>query len=154
MPVGIYSVINTSLATKDQNILYIPKLSSQKARQVIVMRCRFAWLCMYTCISADCTMQFYACACISTTLAQYNPMLVSVHHACTTTAQSSGQNVQRYTTAWPVWPVSNGRTQHKHFKSLLCSLRIAYDFSDPLKINLNVCRVCCPLNDQIDSGVV
>ena len=38
---------------------------------------------------------------------------------------------------------------HKCFKSLLRSLRIAYDFSDALKTHLNVCRVCCPLNDQI-----
>ena len=38
---------------------------------------------------------------------------------------------------------------HKRFKSLGCSLRIAYDFSDALKTHLNVCRVCCPLNDQI-----
>ena len=38
---------------------------------------------------------------------------------------------------------------HKRFKSLPRSLRIAYDFSDALKIHLNVCRVCCPLNDQI-----
>ena len=45
---------------------------------------------MYVCISAACTMQFYACVCISATLVQYNPMLVYVypsrlHNACTTT---------------------------------------------------------------------
>ena len=33
---------------------------------------------MYVCISPDCTMQFYACVCISATLAQYNPILAYV----------------------------------------------------------------------------
>ena len=37
----------------------------------------------------------------------------------------------------------------KRFKSLLHSLHISCDFSDALKIHLNDCRVCCPLNDQI-----
>ena len=58
-------------------------LPSQKARQVNVMHCHFVWVCMYVCmyvcISADCAMQFYACVCISTTLAQYNPMLAYVY---------------------------------------------------------------------------
>ena len=50
----------------------------------------------------------------------------------------------------PVWPISYGEHNHKRFKSLPRSLRIAYDFSDALKTHLNVCRrVCCPLNDQI-----
>ena len=36
------------------------------------------YVCMYVCISAVCTMQFYACVCISATLAQYNPMFACV----------------------------------------------------------------------------
>ena len=38
---------------------------------------------------------------------------------------------------------------HKRLKSLPHSLCIAYDFRNDLKIHLNVCRVCCPLNEQI-----
>ena len=53
-------------------------LPSRKARQVIAMHCPFMWVCMYVCISADCAMQFCACVCISTTFAQYNPMLTYV----------------------------------------------------------------------------
>ena len=34
------------------------------------------YVCMY--VSADCAMQFFACVCISATLAQYNPMLAYV----------------------------------------------------------------------------
>ena len=36
------------------------------------------YVCMYVCISKDCAIQFYACVCISATLAQYNPMLAYV----------------------------------------------------------------------------
>ena len=36
----------------------------------------------YVCISTACAMQFYACVCISTTLVQYNPILVYVYPSC------------------------------------------------------------------------
>ena len=65
-----------------------------------MMHSRFAWVCMYVCISADCAMQ----------LEKHN---------------------------------------HKLFKYMPRSVRIAYDFSNAFKIHFNVCQVCCPLNDQI-----
>ena len=95
---------------------------------------------MYVCISADCAMEFYASVCISATLAQYNPMLAYVClsrlcNYCTILWPKCAQGQLRpWTTAWPVWPVSYGRTQPQAFlKSLPHSLRIAYDFSDALK---------------------
>ena len=95
---------------------------------------------MYVCIFTDCAMQFYACVCISATLAQYNPMLVYV---CPSHfAQSSGQNVPPRDNYGPgLLPglcdlYLMEEHDHKRFKSLPRSLRIAYDF-------------CCPLNNQI-----
>ena len=46
-----------------------------------------------------------------------------VRHACATIVQFSGQNVLQgrlrpRTTAWPVWPVSYGRTQPQAFQVL------------------------------------
>ena len=110
---------------------------------------------MYVCISTACAMQFYACVCISVMLAQYNPMLPYVHPSC----------LQNYCTIqWPKCATGDDydpgllpglcgpylMEEHNHKRlSLPCSLRIAYDFSNALKIHLNVCQVCCPLNDQI-----
>ena len=71
-------------------------LLSRKARQVIMMRCRFAWICMYVCmyihklhnailclcmyIRNTCAIQSYARVCMSVTL-------------CTMLAQFSSLNV-------------------------------------------------------------
>ena len=101
-------------------------------------------------------MQFYACVCISASLAQYNPMLAYVcpsrlHNYCTI----QWPNVPPGTIAAPgllpglCGPYLMEEHNHKHFKSLPRSLHIAYDFSNALKIHLNVCPVCCPLNDEI-----
>ena len=120
------------------------------------MHCRFAWVCMY----------------VYPQLAQCNLMLVYVYpqrlcntilcsrmyicHACTTIVQFSCQNVSPGTNTPPDYCLtcvahipSIEEHNQKHFKSLPCSLRIAYNFSNALKIHLNVCRVCFPLNDQI-----
>ena len=126
-------------------------LPSQKARQVIMMRCCFAWVCMYVCISADCAMQFYAYVCISATFAQYNPLLAYVWPS----------RLRNYCTIqWPkcargrllpglCGPYLMEEHNRKRFNSLPRSLRITYNFSDALKTHLTVCRVCCPFNNQI-----
>ena len=101
-------------------------------------------------------MQFYACVCISATIAQYNPML---EYVC------PSRLCNYCTIQWPkcapgddyspgllpglCGPYLMEEHNHKRFKSLLRSLRNAYNFSDALKTHLNVCRVCCPLNDSI-----
>ena len=92
--------------------------------------------------------------CISATLVQYNPMLVYV--GSSRFAQLSGQNVPPGTITAPDYCLacvarifSMEEHDHKRFKSLPRSLRMAYDFRNDLKIHLNVCRVCCPLKDQI-----
>ena len=111
---------------------------------------------MYVCTSTDCAMLFYACVCVSAMLAQYNPILAYVCLSCLHTYCA----IQ-----WPKYAPGDDyglrllpglcglylmeEHNHKCFKYLPRSLRIAYDFSDALKIHLNVCRVCCPLNDQI-----
>ena len=129
-------------------------LPSRKARQVIVMRC-FAWVCMYACISADCAMQFYACVCISATLAQSNPMLTYVCPSCLGNyCAIQWPKCAPGTITAPEYClacVTRILEEHNHrfFKSLSRSLRIAYNFSNALKIHLTVCRVCCPLNNQI-----
>ena len=101
-------------------------------------------------------MQFYACVCTSATLVQYNPMLVYVcpsHFVqCLCNSVAKMCPVDDYGPG--LLPGLGGpylmqEHDHKRFKSLPRSLRIAYDFSDALKVHLNVCRVCCPLNDQI-----
>ena len=79
-----------------------------------------------------------------------------VRHACATIAQFSGQNVPGDDYGPGLLPGLCGpylmeecNRMHKRCKSLPRSLRIAFNFSNALKIHLNVCRVCCPLNDQI-----
>ena len=52
-----------------------------------------------------------------------------------------------WTTAWPVWPVSYGRTQPQAFQ--VPAPLITYNFSNTLKIHLNVCHMCYSLNYQI-----
>ena len=99
---------------------------------------------MYVCISADCAMQFYSCVCISATLAQYNPMFAA--YVC------PSRLCNYCTIQWPkcAWddydpgllPGLCGQYlmeehNHKRFKSLPRSLRIAYDFSDAMKTHLN-----------------
>ena len=67
--------------------------------------------------------KFYACVCIFATLVQYNPMLVCVCMSVTF-VQLLGNSVAKMcrgrlrprTTAWPVWPVSYGRTQPQAYQ--------------------------------------
>ena len=103
-----------------------------------IRRLRNAILCLCMYIRTACTIQSLAHVCMSVTLC---------------------------TIEWPKWAHGDNygpgllpglcglypmeEHDHKRFKSLPHSLRIAYDFSDALKIHLNVWRVCCPLNDQI-----
>ena len=124
-------------------------LPSQKARQVNVMHCHFVWVCMYVCmyisrlrnailclcmyIRNACTIQSYARVCISVTLAQL--LHNSVAKMCPGPRLLPG--------------LCGPYLMEEHNKPLPRSLRIAYDFSNALKIHLNVCRVCCALNDQI-----
>ena len=113
------------------------------------------YVCMYVCISADCAMQFYACVCISATLAQYNPMLPYVypsrlHNYCTIQWPKCATRDDYDPGLLPGLCGLYLMEEHYHKRlSLPRSLHIAYDFSNILKIHLNVCRVCCPLNDQI-----
>ena len=98
---------------------------------------------MYVCISTDCTMQFYACVCISTTLVQYNPMLAYV---CRSRFAQCLRNSVAKMNPWGrlrpgllpglCGPCLMEEHDHKRFKSQPCSLRIVYDFSDTLKIQL------------------
>ena len=115
------------------------------------------YVCMYVCISADCTMQFYDGVCISATLALYNPMLVYVcpsrlHNYCAiqwpkcATGTITAPDYCLAGVTRILWK----NTTHKHFKSLPRSLPIAYNFSDTLKTHLNVCQLCCPFK-QSDS---
>ena len=114
------------------------------------------YVCLYACISTACARQFYACECVFATLAQYNPMLAYV---------CPSRLCNYCTIQWPkcapgddygprLLPGLHGQDfmdehNHKHFKSLPRSLRIVHDFSNALKIHLNVCWVCSPLNNQI-----
>ena len=111
----------------------------------------------------------YVCMYEYPQIAQCNSMLVYVHPqhlrnksyarvcmsvACATIAQFSNQNVPGDDYGPRLLPGLCGlylmeEHNHKCFKSLPHSLHIAYDFSDALKTHLNVCRVCCPFNDQI-----
>ena len=96
-------------------------------------------LCMY--IRSACAIQSYAHVCMSVMLAQL--LCNSVAKMCYRDDYGPG-----------LLPDLCGlylmeEHNHKHFKSLPHSLRIAYDVSDALKTHLNVCQVCCPLNDQI-----
>ena len=101
------------------------------------------YVCIYVCISTDCTIQSYARVCI--------------RYACTTIVQFSGQNVPPGTITAPDYCLACGgpylmEEQLQAFQVLAGqprSLHIVYDFSNALKIHLNVCRVCCPLNVQI-----
>ena len=77
------------------------------------------YVCMYVCISADCVMQFYACVCTSVTLAEllHNSVAKMCHRG----------RLRPWTTAWPVWPVSYGRTQPQAFvPALLTAHRIRF----------------------------
>ena len=72
------------------DMFVLMKTFRRKARQVIMMRCRFAWVCMYVCIS--------------TTLAQYNPMFAHVYpsrlcNACTATRPKCAPGGR----LWAVW---------------------------------------------------
>ena len=101
-------------------------------------------LCMYICNT--CAIQYYARVCMSVTL-------------CSMLVQFSGQNVPPGTTMapdyclacvacilWKTRPTSVSSSCPAH---CTYDFSIAYDFSYALKIHLNVCRVCCPLNNQI-----
>ena len=84
-----------------------------------MMRCCFAWVCVYVCmyicrlrnailrlcmyILNTCAIQSYAHVCMSVMLAQL--LHNSVAKMC------PRGRLQPQTTAWPVWPVSYGRTQ-------------------------------------------
>ena len=101
---------------------------------------------MYVCISVDCAIQFYACVCIPAMLAQYNPMLayVCLSRLCNYCAIQWSKCVPGDDYGPGLLPGLCGpylmkEHNHKCFKSLPRSLRIAYDFNDALKIHLNVC---------------
>ena len=103
------SIIGMLFSCVIRLILNTMSLPSRKARQVIVMRCHFMWVCMY----------------VYSQLAQGNSMLVYVylqclhdtilcscmyiHHACAMFLQQRGQNVPRGGGGGEVCGLSGGR---------------------------------------------
>ena len=99
-------------------------------------------------IQNACKIQSYARVCMSVTLAQL--LCNSVAKMC----PGDNYSPKLLPAAGLCGPYFMEKHSHKHFKSLPRSLRIAYNFSNALKIHFNVCRVCCPLNDQIRSDLI
>ena len=59
-----------------------------------MQRRRPLYVCMYVFMYSACAMKFYACVCVSATLAHYNPICscISGRHTCAMLVQQRGQN--------------------------------------------------------------
>ena len=102
-----------------------------------IHRLRNAILCLCMYIRNACTIQFHARVCMSV-------MLCTIEWPKCAPGDNYGPGLLPGLCGLFLMEEHN----HKCFKSLPRSLRMAYDFRNDLKIHVNVCRVCYPSNEQ------